>query len=222
MDITGLPARLKNVFLPWFQPYYAAVRPSFRHDGKSYPYFWHRYNMTCRGERCVEVPVVMDYLRAAGGKRVLEVGNVLSHYFPVRHDVVDKYEKGDGVKNVDIVDYKPAVPYDLIVSISTFEHVGWDETPRQPRKLLRAVDNLKAACLAKGGVAVVTMPLGYNPHVTDFVDAGELAFDESHCLLRRGRFNDWREASWAEVRHARYDDPYPFGNGLLIGVLRGR
>jgi hypothetical protein len=42
------------------------------------------------------------------GRNVLEVGNVLSHYFPVHHDVLDKYEKAKGVINEDVVEFSPA------------------------------------------------------------------------------------------------------------------
>jgi hypothetical protein len=36
------------------------------------------------------------------GSDFLEVGNVLNHYFKLNHDVIDKYEKGKNVKNIDI------------------------------------------------------------------------------------------------------------------------
>jgi len=51
---------------------------------------------------------------------------VLSHYFAVKHDIVDKYEIAPSVVNEDLVNFKPGKKYDLIVSISTLEHVGWD------------------------------------------------------------------------------------------------
>jgi hypothetical protein len=60
-------------------------------------------------------------------RNILEIGNVLSHYFPVNHDIVDKYEKADGVINQDVVHFYSPKKYDLIVSVSTLEHVGWDE-----------------------------------------------------------------------------------------------
>jgi len=53
---------------------------------------------------------------------ILEVGNVLAHYFNVGHNVRDKYEKYYGVINEDVVMFKPAEPCDLVVSISTLEH----------------------------------------------------------------------------------------------------
>ena len=72
-------------------------------------------------------------------KKILEVGNILSHYFSVNHDIVDKYEKDVDVINQDIIDYHPNKKYDLIVSISSLEHVGEDETPREPKKILYAL-----------------------------------------------------------------------------------
>ncbi len=48
----------------------------------------------------------------------------------------------------DIVEFVPQDKYDLIISISTLEHVGWDEQPQKPGKLLQAIDHLRATCLA--------------------------------------------------------------------------
>ena len=52
-----------------------------------------------------------------------------------------------------------------IVSISTMEHVGWDETPRDPKKIPLALENLTTRCLAPGGEIVVTLPIGYNTYL---------------------------------------------------------
>ena len=52
-----------------------------------------------------------------------------------------------------------------IVSISTIEHVGWDETPRDPKKIPLALENLTTRCLAPDGEIVVTLPLGYNTYL---------------------------------------------------------
>ena len=51
-----------------------------------------------------------------------------------------------------------------IMSISTIEHVGWDETPRDPKKILLALENL-TGCLASGGEIVVTLSIGYNTYL---------------------------------------------------------
>src|SRR6202034_3735504 len=108
----------------------------------TYYYFYHRYNYTWKNERTIEIPIIWDIIRKNPNKEILEVGNVLSHYYQVHHTILDKYEKGDNVINEDVIDFNPKKKYDLIVSISTLEHVGWDEEPRQPLKILTAVTNL--------------------------------------------------------------------------------
>ncbi|MEK6586221.1 MAG: hypothetical protein AABZ24_07730, partial [Nitrospirota bacterium] len=117
---------------------------TFQFDGREYEYLYHPYNRTWKNERGVEIPIFRELLLKYEGKRVLEVGNVLSHYFPIRHEVIDKYEVSSGVINQDIVEFVPQDKYDLIISISTLEHVGWDEQPQKPGKLLQAIDHLRA------------------------------------------------------------------------------
>src|SRR5262245_21627467 len=60
----------------------------FIFNRKTLPYFRHRYNMTWRNERCIEIPIAQEFLNRHKGKRVLEIGNVLSHYLPISHDVL--------------------------------------------------------------------------------------------------------------------------------------
>ena len=97
-------------------------------------YLVHNYNRTWLNERAVEVPIIFHVIARWPGRRMLELGNVLSHYGSVAHDVLDKYEVGEHVINQDVVEYQPSARYDMIVSISTLEHVGWDEQPRDPQK----------------------------------------------------------------------------------------
>jgi hypothetical protein len=209
---------MKPLFHRALRTYLRIVRPTFLLGGRSYDYFWHAYNMTWRNERCVEVAIARSLLEDSPGRHVLEVGNVLSHYLPVSHDVVDKYERAPGVRNEDIVDFVPERPYDLIISLSTLEHVGWDETPREPGKALRALVHLEERCLATGGRMLVTFPVGHNPELDQAFDAARLRFTSSHCMRREGRFMQWREASWPEVRSAAYGAPYPFANALVVGI----
>ena len=66
--------------------------------------------------------------------------------------------------NEDIVDFRTDKRYDLVISISTVEHVGWDEDPNDPSKVLgkgsKALDAIAhmAALLAPKGLMVVTFP----------------------------------------------------------------
>jgi hypothetical protein len=192
---------------------------TFAFQGRSYRYFYHPYNSTWKTERAVEVPIIWDLVRRCQGRRILEVGNVLSHYFPTSHDIVDKYERASGVLNEDIVDYRPARPddrYDLIVSISTIEHVGWDEEPRQPDKLLRAVEHLREL-LAPGGAIALTLPLAYNPAMDAMLRDGRLRFPRQGCLKRISADNRWAEVDWPEIERAEFNRPFRGINGLVIG-----
>ena len=194
------------------------LQPRFELDGRHYPYAIHAYNRTVRNERCVELPFVTAQLGAFAGKRILEVGNVLQHYGVRAHTVIDKYEQAPGVENIDIVDYRPQKRFDLIVSISTLEHVGWDEEPRQPEKVIDALHNLIANCLAPGGRLVVTVPLGHNPVLDAALRSGRIAFDRTLYLQRCGRFVCWRQCSAEAAAGARYGHPYPFANVVCVGI----
>ncbi len=198
--------------------FYQAIRPTFVFQGKTCGYFWSDYNLTARSERCVEIPIAREALRAAG-PRVLEVGNVLSHYFPVRHDILDKYESGPGVINADIADFHPHHPYDTVLSVSTFEHIGWDEAPRDPERVLQAFDNLQTRVLKPGGKAVLTFPLGHNAFLDGLLAQGRLPFTTVTFMKRLSKFNHWVETGWDGVKDVPYGQPYPLGNALVVGLL---
>ncbi|MEW6447592.1 MAG: tetratricopeptide repeat protein [Bacillota bacterium] len=192
---------------------------TFKFCGQPYHYFCHYYNQTWDNERAVEIPIIKEFIMRYQGKRILEVGNVLAHYFPVEHEVLDKYEKAPRVLNQDVVDFNPKQKYDLIVSVSTLEHVGWDEEPREPTKILRAVEVLKGA-LAADGEMVVTLPLGYNAEMDKMLEDGRLSFTECYGLKRISTANEWVEVPWREVLGMEYGRPYPAANGLIIGIIR--
>lgn len=185
-----------------------------------YEYFLHPYNLTWSNERAVEIPIAWAAVQARRDGRVLEVGNVLSHYFDAGHEVLDKFERGPRVRNDDVAAFRAGRPYDLIVSISTLEHVGWDEEPRDPGKVVRAVANLRAQ-LAPGGLLLVTLPLGYNPYLDEMVAAGTLPFDRCHYLRRLG-LATWCEADWPAVAGSAYGEGWPGTRGLVIGVCERR
>jgi SAM-dependent methyltransferase len=195
------------------------LRRRFAFAGQSYPYFVHPYLTTWRTERCVEIPLALEALERHLGGHMLEIGNVLAHYGRGGHDVVDKYERGEGVLNVDVLDHRPSESYDLVLAVSTLEHVGFDEPETlDPEKPGRALEHL-VGLLAPGGELLVTIPLGYNPHVDEALAAGGLRFDDLG-FLKRVSSSTWREVTAGEVATARYGKPYPFANALAIGVRR--
>ena len=201
--------------------YYLKPGSLFKFDGNYYPYFKHEYNTTWANERAVEVPAAMGFIHRhdpAGEKAVLEVGNVLSHYHTFAHDVVDKYEQAKGVVNVDVVEYLPQKQYDLIVSISTLEHVGWDEEVKEPGKILQAISHLKTL-LKPGGKMLITLPLGYNQPMDRQIGEGQIDLGRHLYLKRVSDDNCWQQVGWKDVDGIQYGVPYKFANGLLIGIF---
>ncbi len=177
---------------------------TFTFQGRTYKYFIHRYNRTWNKSRAVEIPIIWGVLSEFKDKEILEVGNVLPHYFPVSHDIVDKYEKGRGVINEDILSFQPGGKYDLIISISTIEHIGWDPPePREPVKALKAIEHLKNL-LAPGGKLVVTIPLGHHSELDRMLKEGRIEFTKTYCLKRIDKKNNiWVETTWEEAKDSR-------------------
>jgi hypothetical protein len=192
-------------------------RRTFRFDGTDYRYLYHRHGFTWLNERAVEVPIAARALADARGGRVLEVGNVLAYYGYDGHAVVDKYERRASVLNVDALDYSPPEPFDLIVSVSTLEHIGWDETVRDPPRAARSVQAL-AGHLKVGGTLLVTLPVGYNPVLDEAIRAGRVRFSTLRALRRAGR-TAWEETEPANVWNVRYDQLLCAANAVLVGTV---
>jgi len=189
----------------------------FKFQNRKYKYFSNKYNDSWQNERAVEIPIIWNIVKTQKGS-ILEVGNVLSHYFPLPHDVLDKYEKAEGVVNEDVVDFQTPKRYDLIVSISTLEHVGWDETPKDDKKILVAIDCLKKLLAPKGKI-VVTVPLGYNPYLNGFLKDNKLEFTSRFYLKRISKDNLWEETDLKGLEKAQFNNPFLFANAVVIGII---
>jgi SAM-dependent methyltransferase len=172
--------------------------------------------MTWACERCVEVPVGRFYLDRFRDRRILEIGNVLSHYFPKRHAVLDKFEKGEGIINEDIVHFTPADRYDLVLSISTFEHIGFDDESSMPSdEKIRAALTACRKLLAPDGTLVITVPIGYNPHLDRLIREGTLGASHEVYFVRE-EFSAWRSADQAAALRRQYKRPFPYANAILV------
>ena len=169
----------------------------FQLGAERYPLLRRAYGLTWVTERAVEIPVAQRVLAEFEGGRVLEVGNVMSHYGPVSHEVVDKYERAAGVRNADVLDLPLEPKYDLVLSISTLEHVGRDEEPRDPARAVAALEHLRRM-VAPGGLLFATVPVGYNPELDRALAGGEYDL----AAMRR---RPWREVVPAEAFRCPYD-----------------
>lgn len=191
---------------------------NFTLKNKKYKYFIHTYNHTWGNERIVEIPIIWDIIREKKTTNILEVGNVLSHYFSINHDILDKYEKGPSVINEDVVTFRPKKKYNCIVSISTLEHVGWDEPKKDKMKIIQAVRNLKKM-LSRNGKIIFTVPLGYNPYMDEIITHGKLNLDEQYYLRRISKDNLWKESKLSKTDRILYNSPFPLANGIIVGII---
>jgi hypothetical protein len=171
--------------------------------------FDHLYNSTAITERGLEIAIAHQYWlhnyywNEDHPGPSLEVGNVLRHYdITWIRDVVDKYEKGRGVTNIDLFDITER--YGLIISISTLEHVGldygegYDETAS-----VRAVKHLRSL-LVPGGHLCITIPLGWHPTL----NPDELDATHSSYYIRTSKPGHW-DSEWIHVGPSLSDVPEP-------------
>jgi hypothetical protein len=182
------------------------TRRTFAFAGAEHRYATQAYNFTWMHERAVELPIALAAVAQArrDGSRILEVGHVLGHYGATGHDVVDKYERAPGVRNADVLDLDTADRYDLVVSVSTLEHVGVDDTPADPRRAVAAAQRLHELT-APGGRVLATVPAGYNDALVAAIRSGEAGFADVRALVRHGGGLDWREAPVAQACALAYD-----------------
>lgn len=200
------------------------LNKTFTFLGKILEYSTSEYNLTYSNERTIEVPIIWDYVQEYKKleKNILEIGNVLSHYYVVNHDIVDKDENAPGVINQDVIDYKTDKKYDLIVSISTMEHVGHFEVPDswvQPQKILVALQNLESL-LAPGGQIIITFGMGYNYLLDAHVKLGNIKFDKMVCMKRISQSNEWKEVDFNEIKNDEYSKPFNASNNVVVGFLK--
>ena len=180
---------LRKLASPWVKPF---LRPrEFEYRGQRLQCVYENYNVTWGNERCAEIPIARWHLAQANGP-VLEVGNVLGHYGTHTQTVIDKYETAPNVFNADITDWQTDERFDLILSISTFEHIGFDdEAEGDSGDKIQAAIAACRALLAPGGSLVITVPLGYNPALDELIANDALGANESRFLLRHDR-RVWR------------------------------
>ncbi len=203
-------AELRGLFFTTVLPLVAERR--FTLDGREYRYLWDSTG-TWRSERAVELPVAIAAAHQADPYRTLEVGNVLRRYTTLGHAVIDKYERAPWIENADAETFTGG-PYDLIVSVSTLEHIGFDEIPRDPDKVVRAVENLRGL-LAPAGRMLATVPLGYNRDLDEALTGGALNAEVSY-LSRRVQPQSWHQDSREEARMLPYG--WPWGGASAIAV----
>ncbi len=193
----------------------AALR-GFHVDGERLPYWRIPFRIPnepwsfWRTERVVEITLLREFTqrRSQGG---LELGNVSHLYFADQHRVIDKYEQGPRVENIDVMDLADDSRVAWIMSCSTLEHIGWDEATIEPAKVLVAVEKL----LRVTPRLFVTIPLGYNPNLDDHIRAGKIVPTWQAIFVRRPLNR------WTQVYHWPRQSQYDFLRGQATAIWVG-
>jgi hypothetical protein len=189
---------------------------SFIFNNLSYENELSKYNESLINERAVEIPIGLKFL--IKGKNCLELGCVLPHYITQKWTVVDKFEKMPSVINQDILSFFPKRKYDQIISISTLEHIGIDDSVSNKKLGIKAIEKLKML-LKKDGEMLITIPIGYNPILDKaFIKKG--TFDQVYAMKRVSIWNTWKQVPPKQVINAKYGWPYNNANAILIGYYK--
>lgn len=197
-------------------------------------YFFHSYNNFGLSERSIEVPIIQSYLEQQRYQNVLEIGNVSNHYYDQfrrllqNRVVVDRYEVGFDVLNLDIGEYRSEQLFDFAFSISTFEHMDSDlgRNPNHQKGMSRlvsvAADNIGhvSTLLKPGARFVLTAPLCYTPEWKETFYSGVFAdcgFSAHRCFLfRRTGELTWSQINTEDGRNAPFDSRLPHRNYLSV------
>lgn len=188
---------------------------TFRFQDWELEYFKHPYNRTAQNMRAVEIPIVRKFRELNPG-RMLEIGNVLGHYQSVDWNIVDFRERGKHIINVDVTAWRPNRLFDVIVSISTLEHIGHGKysgvTSKTPAQALEHI----LSFLRPGGKALFTVPLNYNKLLDKQLIEGVMPVTDIFCMARKLNKNEWFECSLAEALATEKKCGYRWAVGMAV------
>jgi hypothetical protein len=163
------------------------------------------HNNTAINERAIEIPFFVDLVNQYAGKRILEVGNVLDYYIPSHSwPVVDKYDtKDDLIINQDIEYFTCKGKFDLVVSISTMEHLN---TFEDALKAARAIEHIKENLLAKGGQFWFSIPIGWDTILDAMIELD--GFDMSRVIKMIRMGSNWHQINSKTMDKDFFSIPY--------------
>ncbi|MDI6785163.1 MAG: hypothetical protein QMD92_00480 [bacterium] len=215
---------VKFLITPFIQ-YLENRKKTFIFQSKKYCYFYNRRNYTFINERAIEIPIFNRIVNKYKIGKILEVGSTLWNYFHQDYHIVDKYDHSTGIINMDILSYKPKFKYDLIISISTLEHVGWNENLYSAKKsknnndcFFKTIKHLESL-LSNKGVLIFSVPLGYNPFVDLSLTKNFKYFTELHFMQRSYFKNQWKQVKYKHIKNLKHNHILSYSNAIVVGVI---
>ncbi|MFA6008075.1 MAG: glycosyltransferase [Candidatus Shapirobacteria bacterium] len=191
----------------------------FNFNGEKLKYLRKIYNFSYRNERAVEIPIAEFLWKKYNPVSALEIGNVLSHYGWTGQVIIDKYEVAKNVLNIDAVDISTDKKYDLVVSVSTIEHIGWDWGEEKDFDKSIFVLNRVKKVLNPDGHMIITLPLGFNKYLDLFLKNNPDFFSETYFLKRISKDNKWTQCLYEEVKNCSYGEPFEAANAIMVGIF---
>ena len=214
--IFALIREIKIYFLVYF---YKFIRnKTFIFDGVTLNYFYHKYNVTYENERIIVIPIILYLIKKYGINTYTELGNVLSYYKLQSKSIIDKYDNSKDIIKEDITYYKPISKFKNIISISTLEHIGWDESERNYCKITPTFINIFNNVLDKNGYFIFSFPIGYNPYLDSYLNNNLEKFIEIYSFIRINKSNEWRNVKYDKTRNSKFGTPFKNANELIICV----
>jgi len=209
---------IKKLIYKFIYYVYKLIRPkSFTFQNKKINYENSFYNTSFINERSIEVPIVKELILEETLSKnicsnentkkfeILEIGNVLSYYnINLKRDIVDKYEQAENVINEDIEFFNPGKKYDLIISISTLEHVG-NDAPEEidSAKLGRVLKHITENLISETGTIIITLPINQNKNTDSYIFSNSLSGKIFHNFKVFERnsflFNLWKEIPYKKI-----------------------
>jgi hypothetical protein len=217
-------AREAQVPEPW-----DIERGTFVFQGQRYPYADHRPFPEEMGARRIELALALPLVLRYRG-RVFYVRNLHSDgdwaYVRKWRDIdCDPSQCTTGAWEGDVEKIPPGFSYERIISLSTVAQIGLDQRDRlparsggdhpDPEKALRVLRRLGGDLLAPSGYLLVTVPMGYHPHLDAAILEGRTGL-RGGFLRRLNPESEWREIDASEVGRPEYGTPFPGANVLAV------
>ncbi len=166
------------------------------------------------GERVIEIPIALEFLKLFDPGDVVEIGAVLPyHIAAVSHQIIDPYDPWPLSLRRDAEEVD--VTGKVVLSISTIEHIGkqeYGDHKKDPGKAMRVFDKITA----QAADYLISFPVGYHKkfdqHVRLKTAVGDLT---GFMFMRFNSINDWTQISGLRWRY-RYNYPFPYGNAVVF------
>jgi len=176
-----------------------------------------------RTARSVEIALGKLAFERFKGQYILEVGNTLHQYIGGYHLCVDQFDPEQRVIQKDILGFEAFGAFDLVISISTIEHIGYDTTyhGNEKKEGWRAVQATRHCynLMRDGGSLLATWDIGANPFLDLAIEQKVIPFGSYYYLAQDPETLQWSEISQEQLkeREALYGHDRDFSRDLFVG-----